>query len=755
MAKKKKQETVVAEDVSNNKVQFDESQDFKFVQLDSSIYEQKFKTKPTTFLKDAFKRFVKNKSSVVAASILGVLILMAIIVPNADRNNIDANNDLATFLPPKWFSKHNGGFLDGTGKVKDVTLDPDSGYPAADENGNVKYRKEGIGDVSSINVTTTYQDSESAIVLKYGRGGSISLTTDSPYNYDGYITSPTFNLDLDATYSVKYTINEEYCKGAGNNPVYSFCVFSDQKASDGTGIFEIGVESSKYGEIVVTDMIEQIKANPNYTSSFTFKSASVGFCLKASTEKKTLYIDNLEFKKDGEDVTYWTDSKDNGITVHTEHNVGFSDATAAVSTWKNPYGPNVKDTTISLYHSKILKGSFTYDYYAAAYCDDEGDFTETDLQDFYAKGYLKEEYQWFSKNENSKIRSVGDIKTDATYYTQEECDRYNSFKGYTDGDAGFLTTSTKKTEEVTFESKDLWKIDGLYYDIDTLDLAELQLTELGEAKCPALKALSVTRTVFFTDEANSLHCSISRYKFFYYKGYIAECKPIKFFFGTDERGHDFFKVVFAGLLTSLELGVLASIINIIIGVIWGSVSGYFGGWVDMLMERVTEILGGMPFIVLMTLIVLLFKKSNFWVFLFCLCLTGWMGTASVTRSQFYRYRGREYVLASRTLGASDWRLIFLHILPNGIGTIVTSAALMIPSVIFSEASISYLLPGALSFQGGTSFGLTLSNAQSFIQLYPYMIISASIVMSLIMICFNLFGNGLRDAFDPSTKGASI
>ncbi len=743
MAKKKKQETVVAEDVSN-KVQFDESQDFKFVQLDSSIYEQKFKTKPTTFLKDAFKRFIKNKSSVVAASILGILILMAIIVPNADRNNIDTNNDLATFLPPKWFDKPNGGFMDGTGKVKDVTLNPDTGYPAADENGNVKYKKEGIDDVSSINVTKTYQDSDSAIVLKYGRGGSISLTADDPYNYDAYVTSPTFNLDLDATYSVKYTIDEEYCKGVGNNPVYSFCVFSDQKASDGTGIFEVGVESSKYGEIVVTDMIAQIKANPSYTSSFTFQSAAVGFCLKASNEKKILYIDNLELKKDGEDVTYWTD---NPIT---EHNVGFSDATAAVSTWKNPYGPNVKGTTVSLYHSEILKGSFTYDYYAAAYCEDEADFTETDLQDFYNKGYLEEEYQWFSKNSGSKARFPGDTKTPATYYTQEECDRYNAYKGYT-----ALTTSTVKTEEVIYTKKDLWEIDGVYYDIDTLDLAELKLTALGEEKCPALKALSVTRTVFMDDEANSLHCTRSRYKYFYYTGLIAECKPIKFFFGTDERGHDFFKVVFAGLLTSLELGVLASIINIIIGIIWGSVSGYFGGWVDMLMERVTEILGGMPFIVLMTLIVLLFEKSNFWVFLFCLCLTGWMGTASVTRSQFYRYRGREYVLASRTLGASDWRLIFLHILPNGIGTIVTSAALMIPSVIFSEASISYLLPGALSFQGATSFGLTLSNAQTYIQLYPYMIVSASIVMSLIMICFNLFGNGLRDAFDPSTKGASI
>ena len=170
------------------------------------------------------------------------------------------------------------------------------------------------------------------------------------------------------------------------------------------------------------------------------------------------------------------------------------------------------------------------------------------------------------------------------------------------------------------------------------------------------------------------------------------------------------------------------------------------------MERFSEILGGMPFIVMMTLIVLLLG-SNFWTFLLALCLTGWMGVAGETRRQFYRYKRREYVLASRTLGASDGRLIFKHILPNGIGPIITSAILMIPSVIFTEANISYLLPSALSFAGAQSFGITLSNVQNDLQTYPYLIVSASIIMALIMICFNLFGNGLRDAFNPALKGA--
>jgi oligopeptide transport system permease protein len=244
----------------------------------------------------------------------------------------------------------------------------------------------------------------------------------------------------------------------------------------------------------------------------------------------------------------------------------------------------------------------------------------------------------------------------------------------------------------------------------------------------------------------------SLYRWDYYSGYINKCEYPHYIFGTTANGNDFFKIVFSGLFTSLALGVMTALINITVGVIWGAVSGYFGGWTDILLERLVEILGGMPWIVMMTLIILLLG-SNFWTFLLALCITGWMGVAEETRSQFYRYKGREYVLASRTLGANDWRLIFRHILPNGIGTIVTSVALIIPSVIFSEATISYLLPGTLQFSGSQSFGVTLETAQGEIGQHPYMIISASIIMVLLMISFNLFGNGLRDAFNPSLKGS--
>ena len=131
-------------------------------------------------------------------------------------------------------------------------------------------------------------------------------------------------------------------------------------------------------------------------------------------------------------------------------------------------------------------------------------------------------------------------------------------------------------------------------------------------------------------------------------------------------------------------------------------------------------------------------------------MTGWMGVAGRTRTQFYRYKGREYVLASRTLGAIDGRLIFRHILPNAMGTIITSSILMIPSVIYSEASIAYL---GLGLKGQLMFGVILTENSNIFQGYTmYLLIIPTIIMAFLLVSFNLFGNGLRDAFNPSLKG---
>jgi oligopeptide transport system permease protein len=223
----------------------------------------------------------------------------------------------------------------------------------------------------------------------------------------------------------------------------------------------------------------------------------------------------------------------------------------------------------------------------------------------------------------------------------------------------------------------------------------------------------------------------------------------KFIFGTDDNGWDLFTKCFAGLRTSLILGLCTALFCFVFGLCWGAISGYFGGNVDLFMERFCDILGGVPWMVVMTLCIL-HLGNNIFTFFLALCLTGWMGTAARTRTQFYRFKGREYVLASRTLGSSDIRLIFKHILPNSLGTIVTSSVFMITSVIYSEASLAYL---NLGLQGEHSFGVLLSDNQKFITKSSYLIVVPAIIMSLLMISFNLFGNGLRDALNPSLKGS--
>ena len=173
------------------------------------------------------------------------------------------------------------------------------------------------------------------------------------------------------------------------------------------------------------------------------------------------------------------------------------------------------------------------------------------------------------------------------------------------------------------------------------------------------------------------------------------------------------------------------------------------------MERITDILASVPFIVVATLFQmhLADKVGTFPSLLFAFILTGWIGIAGRVRTQFYRFKGQEYILAARTLGASDRRLIFRHILPNSLGTIITGTVLIIPGVIFSESFLSFLGIVNLETSGMTSVGTLLAGGQSYLSKFPHMIFFPAVFIALLEISFNLFGNGLRDAFNPSLRGA--
>ena len=256
--------------------------------------------------------------------------------------------------------------------------------------------------------------------------------------------------------------------------------------------------------------------------------------------------------------------------------------------------------------------------------------------------------------------------------------------------------------------------------------------------------------IYSTAKSGAVQCRLLYYNYYQYvNGY----EP-SYIFGTNLMGMDLFCAIGAGARFSLIFAVLVSAINLTIGTIYGAIQGYYGGMIDMALDRISDILSGVPFVVVTTLFQLHLAQKVGVVgsFLFAFVLTGWIGMAALTRKQFYRFKGQEFVMAARTLGASDRRLMFKHIFPNAIGTIITSVAMVIPGVIGSETSMTYLGIVNLSTFAGTTIGTLLSQGSGSATSAPHAILWPSVFLGLLMISFNLFGNGLRDAFNPTTRG---
>lgn len=244
-----------------------------------------------------------------------------------------------------------------------------------------------------------------------------------------------------------------------------------------------------------------------------------------------------------------------------------------------------------------------------------------------------------------------------------------------------------------------------------------------------------------------------RVLYYNYYRYLNGNEP-DYILGTDSQGYDLGLRIAGGIKLSLVLAISVSAINFVLGAMYGAVEGYYGGTIDIVLERVSDILGGVPFIIVATLfqIHLAKKVGAFPSLIFAYVLTGWLGTAYSVRSQFYRFKNSEYVMAARTLGARDRRIIWKHIFPNSLGTLITSSALVIPGTILSESNLSFLGIVKLGSAEGTSLGTLLSDASAIWTQYPHLMIYPALIISLLMICFNLFGNGLRDAFNPALRG---
>ncbi|MBR2441830.1 MAG: ABC transporter permease [Clostridia bacterium] len=639
----------MAQSVDVSKYEINEDS-FRFVNSGKRITDTQLKTKGSSFGKDAFRRFCKNKASIAGAIVLGILLLLSAIVPMVSPFSVEpgAGNISEHFLQPKLFEAGTG-FWDGTkeykksvnrdGSISGVVYDFENECPAG-------FYKPAVSKL--------VVDSEPTYINKAtptGKGGYMTFQTDNNDSQDNAVLYNyyQFPVTADGEYTFAYTMHTQ--DGVNEGSLGKFCVYLlDEETSE---------------KIVLQDWTTSYN---NASFDLSAKLTENGFTAlnacriyfeveKVPNQSKYILLENLTLS--------CADETANANLAA----ISFTDATEMVNRAKVgteiPAGYWQSNGVKGVYNSKIYYCEFVFDTYEEVYGRSEEVYAISDFR---------------------KLKEQG------------LCD---------------------------FDEKNI---------IETF-------TVLSD-ECPIKEVLDVTKN-HKTGKVQSVKVNVPKY---YKMGYD---KMPRHILGTDENGYDLFTLMFTSLRTSLLLGLCTAAFCFCFGLVWGSISGYFGGGVDLAMERFCEILGGVPWLVVMTLAILHFG-SNFLTFVMALCLTGWMGTAARTRTQFYRFKGSEYVLASRTLGARDMRLIFRHILPNSLGTIVTSSVLMIVSTIYSEATLAYL---NLGLQGTQAFGVMMAANQQYIQSYSFLVVFPAVVMALLMISFNLFGNGLRDALNPTLRGA--
>ena len=219
-------------------------------------------------------------------------------------------------------------------------------------------------------------------------------------------------------------------------------------------------------------------------------------------------------------------------------------------------------------------------------------------------------------------------------------------------------------------------------------------------------------------------------------------------FGTDRLGRDLLVRTFEGGRVSLMIAFAAVAVNLVVGMIYGGISGYFGGLADNIMMRIVEVINGIPYMIIVVLLMMVLPQGIF-TMVIAYATTGWTGMARLVRGQSLSLKNQEFVVAAEAMGAGAGRIIGKHLLPNTLSVVIINVTLAVPSAIFTEAFLSYIGLGVPVPQ--PSWGMLAQEGASVFQLYPQQLWIPAIAISLTMLSFNLLGDGLRDAFDPRLR----
>ena len=642
--------------------------DFEFVHKDDfgKIHDEKFKTKSTTFFKDALKRFAKNKSSVVAAIIIAILLLGSFIVPAVSPYNTSRTQESAfKKLPPKIVNptKNTNGFWDGTITMESsLDFDEELNEYVPAETDVVKVNAYVRGTLK-IHDTEYYDFHKAGFYGGYVRVSSRRLEEFNGDNFYYYENYNAFKLSDTSGTKVSILMNDTN-NAKPNSQLGEYRIRLAQhkgkkQDSDIIKFYDLVDWTSDYPTDPENPLVLDL-------SSVLGTNEELNYCtIRIEGKPSSSFYSYILLEKI--DIT----CADEEYVDETLKHISLEDANATMLKKVTDVGCWVSNGELNAYQCKYSKVTFRYDLYEEQ-LGLKRDFVigKSIMDQYIANGWCKYDY------------NVGPSSFEKL---SEECP-ITEYKGVAVKEQIASGTGENKTYQLT--------------------------------------------------------CNVTYYRYLGYKSMPS------FFLGTDASGRALFTHALRCLKNSLAVSIICCAITIIIGLIWGSISGYYGGTVDLVMERISDILYGVPTTVVLTLVLLLMGRTLV-TFAFAVCLTGWIGTAALTRTQMYRFKNRESVFASRTLGASDARLIFRHILPNSLGTIVTASVLKIPGFVFTEASLAFL---KLGLDSGDSFGVLLSNNQALLSERPILTLFPAFLLCLLMISFNLFGNGLRDALNPTLKG---